>query len=397
MVGVNELLSTLRSILTQVTSTEARLGVSLLLLVAAAATTFVVAPRVVERGLRLFKQRVLGNRRVPDAVDEVSWLLSPTPVIRLFQTSIVVLVGLAVLVVWGREDLALFVVTVLSAAVPLAGRFGATVALLAGGVVGTRLLEDRLSDYAAGSDHINQHQQGVVFRVLQVVVLVAIGLATLTVWGQNLDGLLVGAGFLGIVVGMAARQTLGSLIAGFVLMFSRPFEIGDWVEIDGEEGIVSDITIINTRLRNFDGETIVFPNDRVSNATVTNRTRRGQLRLSLDVGVDYDVDLDHAEAVAQETLEAVDEVNDVPAPVVVPTTFGDSAIGLRLRYWIKNPSAPRRMRTNAAVVRAIKRAFDREGIKIPYPQRELVAREESNGFRVNRSEEAVERPESFND
>ena len=396
MAGVTDLLSTLRSILTQVTSTEARLGVSLLLLLAAAATTLVVAPRVVDRGLRAFKGRVLDNRRVPDAVDEVSWLLSPTLVIRLLQTSIVVLVGLAVLVVWGREDLALLVVAVLGAAAPLAGKLGATLGLVAGGIVGTRLLEDRLSAYAARSDNINQHQEGVVFRVLQVVVLLAVGLATLTVWGENLDGLLVGAGFLGIVVGMAARQTLGSLIAGFVLMFSRPFEIGDWVEIDGEEGIVSDITIINTRLRNFDGETIVFPNDRVSNATVTNRTRRGQLRLSLDVGVDYDADLDHAEAVAQDTLEAVDEVNDVPAPVVVPTTFGDSAIGLRLRYWIKNPSAPRRMRTNAAVVRAIKRAFDREGIKIPYPQRELVAREETDGFRVNRSEE-VRRPESLND
>jgi small-conductance mechanosensitive channel len=396
MAGVTDLLSTLRSILTQVTSTEARLGVSLLLLLAAAATTLVVAPRVVDRGLRAFKGRVLDNRRVPDAVDEVSWLLSPTLVIRLLQTSIVVLVGLAVLVVWGREDLALLVVAVLGAAAPLAGKLGATLGLVAGGIVGTRLLEDRLSAYAARSDNINQHQEGVVFRVLQVVVLLAVGLATLTVWGENLDGLLVGAGFLGIVVGMAARQTLGSLIAGFVLMFSRPFEIGDWVEIDGEEGIVSDITIINTRLRNFDGETIVFPNDRVSNATVTNRTRRGQLRLSLDVGIDYDADLDHAEAVAQDTLEAVDEVNDVPAPVVVPTTFGDSAIGLRLRYWIKNPSAPRRMRTNAAVVRAIKRAFDREGIKIPYPQRELVAREETDGFRVNRSEE-VRRPESLND
>ena len=91
------------------------------------------------------------------------------------------MVTLAILVVWGRGELALVVVAVLRTAVPLVGKLGASVGLVAGGIVTTRYLEDRLSEYAANSDNINQHQEGVVFRVLQVVVLLAVGLATLTV------------------------------------------------------------------------------------------------------------------------------------------------------------------------------------------------------------------------
>ncbi len=221
-----------------------------------------------------------------------------------------------------------------------------------------------------------------MFRVLQVLVVTAAAVGALTVWGVNLGGLFVGAGFLGIVIGTAARTTLGSLIAGFVLMFSRPFELGDWVALDGQEGIVADITIVNTRIRNQYGEEIVLPNDKVANATITNRSRLGQLRLSVDVGVDYDADLERAETVVLEALEGVSTVLSNPTPQVVPKSLGDSAVVLECRFWIDNPSAARRTVATAAVVREVKTALDEADVKIPYPQRELLGREEAGGFRV---------------
>ncbi|SFG33511.1 Small-conductance mechanosensitive channel [Halopelagius inordinatus] len=379
-------LANVESTLAQFASTEARLGATAALVVVALSTGLLVAPRVVSRVASELRERVISHPRVPEAVDDVVWLFPPSVVVRLLQCSVGAATGLALFVVWGFEDVALTGATLLATLAPEIARVAVTLVLLAAAVVATDLLESNLEAYAADSERINEHQEGIVFRVLQLVVLLAVGLATMTVWNINLGGLLVGAGFLGIVVGMAARQTLGSLIAGFVLMFSRPFEIGDWVEIDGEEGIVSDITIVNTRLRNFDGEEIVFPNDRVTNATVTNRTRRGQLRLTVDVGVDYGTDLQRAEQIAESAIEDADVVADVPAPRVLPATFDDSAVGLKVRFWIQNPSAPRRARARAAVVRAVKTAFDGEGIKIPYPQRELQGRAETNGFRVRHSE-----------
>ena len=198
-------------------------------------------------------------------------------------------------------------------------------------------------------------------------------------------------GFLGIVVGLAARQTLGSLIAGFVLMFSRPFTIGDWVEIGDDEGIVTDITIVNTRLENFDGETVVIPNDRVSNQPITNRSERGHLRIRMDVGVDYATDPDHAVEVAQSAIDEVTHVTDAPPPQVLPKSFGDSAVVLELRFWIDQPMPPKKWRAISGVVGSVKAAFDDAGIKIPFPQRELSGRAETGGFRLNEESPAPQR------
>ncbi|KAB1188205.1 MULTISPECIES: mechanosensitive ion channel family protein [Haloferax] len=372
----------LRSTLAQFVSTEERIGISAALVALALGTALFLAPRLVSSLRREFHNRVLEHRKVPDAVSDVTWMFPATVVVRTLQVGVFVGVGLSLLLLWGFNGLADDVASILTIAIPNLAKIGVTVVLFAGSIAGTNILEEQLEKYAKNSDNINAHQQGIAFRVLQVVVLLSVTMATLTVWQFQIGGLLVGAGFLGIVVGMAARQTLGSLIAGFVLMFSRPFELGDWVQIDDAEGIVTDITIINTRLSNADGETVVFPNDRVTNAKITNRTKRNRLRLRLDVGIDYDADITHAEEVAREALSDLEFVESVPEPQVMPTTFGDSSIGLQLLFWITNPSAPRRMRAKAEALRSVKTAFDREGIKIPFPQRELLAREEADGFQL---------------
>ncbi|ELZ94293.1 mechanosensitive ion channel protein MscS [Haloferax mucosum ATCC BAA-1512] len=371
-----------RSTLAQFVSTEARIGISAALVALAVGVAVFLAPRVVTRLSTLFRTRVLQHSRVPDAVTDVAWLFPATILVRSLQFAVFVGVSVSLLFLWGFSSLASEVVVVVGKAIPNIARLGVTFVLVAGGLVGTNILESKLESYARNVDHINAHQEGIVFRVLQLVVLLAVGLATLTVWDFEIGSLLVGAGFLGIVVGMAARQTLGSLIAGFVLMFSRPFELGDWVQIDDAEGIVTDITIINTRLSNADGETVVFPNDRVTNAKITNRTKRNRLRLRIDVGIDYEADIERAETVAETALSGLTFVEEVPKPQVMPTTFGDSAIGLQLRFWITNPSAPRRAQAKAEVLRSVKTAFDDAGIKIPYPQRELLARQEAAGFKV---------------
>ncbi|WP_411963721.1 mechanosensitive ion channel family protein [Haloferax sp. YSMS24] len=371
-----------RSTLAQFVSTEERIGISAALVALALGTALYLAPRAVSRAAKELDRRVLEHPKVPDAVNDVAWMFPATIVVRTLQSSIFVGVSLSLLWLWGFETLASDLAAIVTMALPNVAKIGATLVLFAAAIAGTNVLEAQLESYAKNSENINAHQQGIAFRVLQVVVLLAVAMATLTVWQFEIGGILVGAGFLGIVVGMAARQTLGSLIAGFVLMFSRPFELGDWVQIDDAEGIVTDITIINTRLSNADGEAVVFPNDRVTNAKIVNRTKRNRLRLRLDVGVDYETDIEHAEDVAREALTDLDFVESVPEPQVMPKAFEDSSIGLQLLFWITNPSAPRRMRAKAEVLRNVKLAFDREGIKIPFPQRELLAREEADGFQL---------------
>jgi len=375
-------LAALRETLQGFVTVEARVAATVVLVTAAVVTALLLAPRTVRVLHRVVGDRVLDDERVPIDVSGFDWGLPITAVVRTLQFAVILGAGLAALIVWGYVGVAAATVDAMRAVVPRIVQLALSVGLVGAALVAIDVLESRLDDYAAESDAINQHQKGIVFRVLQVSVLVAAIVGGLTVWGVNLGGLLVGAGFLGIVVGTAARSTIGSLIAGFVLMFSRPFELGDWVEIDGEEGIVADITVINTRIRTPSGEVVVIPNERVANATVSNLTHLGQLRLSVDVGVDYDADLGTAETVVGDALDDVSEIEDNPPPQVVPKSLGDSAVVLECRFWIDRPSAPKRTLATASVVRTVKTALDDAGIKIPYPQREVMGREETDGFRV---------------
>jgi len=358
-------------------TTEARLAVSVIIAIAGVVVASILLPRGVRRVTEAAGRRLEAadeGSYLAAADDAITWSFPIVLVTRTIQLLIGFAVALSILAVWGNLAIARLAMRVLVDAIPHAIRLLLTIGLLAAGVVGTRVLETRIDTYAAESEHLNEHQQGVAYRVLQLTVFTAVGLAALTLWDINLGGLLIGAGFLGIVFGMAARQTLGALIAGFVLMFSRPFEIGDWVVIDDVEGIVTDITIVNTRLRNLDGEEVVMPNDAVSNGTIFNRTKRGRLRIRTDVGIDYDADIDHAQELAQSAMESVDLVAPGPKPQVVPKSFDDSAITLELRYWIKDPSAHKKWRARQAVIRRVKTAYDEAGVTIPFPQRTVGRR-----------------------
>jgi small conductance mechanosensitive channel len=301
--------------------------------------------------------------------------------------------GAVVVVVWGLESAAADRLQSFQVGVRVVARILLTMGLFAAVYVGTGALEDVVERFTRTQEGITDHQTEVTFRILQITLYIATLIAALGFWNVDLSGLLIGAGFAGIVLGMAARQTLGAVIAGLVLMFSRPFEIGDWVKIGDKHGIVTDITIVNTRLQTFDGEYVMLPNDLVGSNEIVNRSRKGRLRIHVEVGVDYGTDVQHAMDVAKSALSDVEDVLSVPRPQVVLKEFADSAVVLDIRVWIDKPSSRRRWRAQTAVIRAVKSAFEEEGIKIPFPQREVSGRAETGGFQVHEQppgDEAVE-------
>lgn len=239
-----------------------------------------------------------------------------------------------------------------------------------GGIVG-RLL----SDLGGERDVMTEHQREVSYRVSKLFLWAFGGIVVLGVWEVDLTGLFVGAGVLGIVLGLAARETIGSLISGFVLMFSRPFEVGDWIVVGEKEGAVTDITMTSTRILATDGEYVVVPNDSISNRIVTNRTRRGRLRLEVEVGVEYDADVERVRSVARTVSERLaaedDDVLESPAPDVLVRRFDDSAVTFAVRVWVSDPRPGRVARVRNDLHSRIKAAFEDEGIEIPYPKREI--------------------------
>ncbi|MCU4971270.1 mechanosensitive ion channel family protein [Halobacteria archaeon AArc-m2/3/4] len=318
-------------------------------------------------------QRWLNERTRPLYSDIVTTVL----LVATFVVSVAVSLG-----VWGQTETASQELSEHE----LGGDVIATIVVSFVVVVSTyivaRFVRRLIQEVLASSTAVTDHQREVTHRLSQVMIWGTAFIVILGIWVDDLGGLLIGAGFLGIVLGMAARQTLGAMLAGFVLMFDRPFEIGDWIEIDDQEGIVTDISIVNTRIQSFDGEYVMVPNDVVGSQMVTNRSKRGRLRVEVDVGVDYETDVDRASDLAREAVKELDEVMDGPSPQVVTKEFGESGILLGVRFWIDRPNSSRRWRARTAAIGAIKSAFEDAGIKIPYPQRELSGRAETGGFRV---------------
>ncbi|WP_436924895.1 mechanosensitive ion channel family protein [Halosimplex amylolyticum] len=343
-----------------------RLGISALFLAVIALAGWIALPRVVER--------IDGSA--------LQWAVSGA-VLRAVQAGLLAGGVVALFYVWGYGVYVENADTYLESDLLFAGRVVASLLVAFAAYAGARFVSGGISNLARRADWMTDHQEEIVRRTSQLLLFGFVGLVILGLWNVNLGGLLVGAGFLGIVVGLAARQTLGSLIAGFVLMFSRPFTIGDWVQVGDQEGIVTDITIFHTRLENFDGEFVIIPNDRVSDRPITNRSQKGLLRVRVDVSIDYAVDPERAQQVAIETISGLSEVVDAPPPQVFPKEFGDSAVVLEMRFWIDHPTPPRKWKAVSAVISSVKTAFDEEGIKIPFPQRELAARSEAGGFHVH--------------
>ncbi|QLH83239.1 mechanosensitive ion channel family protein [Halosimplex pelagicum] len=356
-----------RSFLTGFETLGARLGVTALLLAVVATFGWLVLPRLIQG--------------VQDSA--LQWAVSGA-VLRAAQLSLLVGGGFSLVYLWGYGPALATLADELTNDQELQalGRALGSVAVFFAAYAVARYLSNAVTNLGRHAEWLTDHQEEILLRTAQLFLFGFAGIVILGIWDTNLGGLLVGAGFLGIVVGFAARQTLGSLIAGFVLMFSRPFTIGDWVEIGGEEGIVTDITIFHTRLENFDGEFVIIPNDRVSDRPITNRSQKGLLRIRVDVSIDYETDPDRAKQVAIEAISNCSEVVDAPPPQVFPKEFGDSSVVLEMRFWIDHPTPPRKWKAVSAVVSAVKAAFEEEDIKIPFPQRELTGRAETGGFNV---------------
>jgi small conductance mechanosensitive channel len=228
---------------------------------------------------------------------------------------------------------------------------------------------------------VSTHEGHLLFRAVQAAVYGLAALGVLGIWRLGLTNLLISAGVLGVVLGLAAQKTLGAVIAGFVIMLSRPFEVGDFVEVGGQEGTVTDVTLVNTRLRTLDGEHVSIPNDVVEDDHIVNYSRDGRLSVHVEVDVDFDADVERAGDAAVAALADIDASLDRPAPDY-DVQFGDSGMTLDLRFAIEDPTAERRRRAHRTAVAAVKAALEDAGVAIPFPQREVSARG-GDGFDVH--------------
>ncbi len=166
-----------------------------------------------------------------------------------------------------------------------------------------------------------------------------------------------------------------NFVAGVFIYTDRPFRIGDWIEWQGNSGVVEDISFRVTRVRTFDNELLTVPNNVLTGDVIKNPVAKKTLRLKFVFGIDYGDDVERATEIIVEEAEKNEAILDDPAPSVRLTELADSYVGLQSRIWIDDPSRADFVKTRADYVKAVKARFDEEGISIPFPQRTVSGRD----------------------
>ncbi|MBO3098122.1 mechanosensitive ion channel family protein [Gelidibacter pelagius] len=214
----------------------------------------------------------------------------------------------------------------------------------------------------------------IIARLTTVVIVMgglflALGILNLS---QTLTSLITGAGVLGLVIGLALQGTLSNIISGIVISFREKIQIGNWIETNGFTGEIIDINLKNLTLKESDNNVVMIPNKLILDNPMKNYSLTSYIRVDLSCGVGYESDLEFVEKLTKETLEKTFEKIDDSKPVeFFFTEFGDSSINFRCRFWIAGTKSVHTLNaTNKAII-AIKKAFDAEGINIPFPIRTL--------------------------
>jgi small conductance mechanosensitive channel len=202
--------------------------------------------------------------------------------------------------------------------------------------------------------------------IARYIILIIAFVAALGSFGIQTTSIIAVLGAAGLAIGLALQGTLSNVAAGVMLLFLRPFQVGEWIETGSTSGTVKEIGLFSSIISTFDNVFISIPNSQIWGQTIVNHSRNNTRRMDIDIGIAYSTDLDHAEKVMLAIADDARVLAD-PPPQFLVVSYGDSAIIVRLRLYARNDVY---WSLYWEVMRAVKPALDAAGIEIPFPQRD---------------------------
>lgn len=199
--------------------------------------------------------------------------------------------------------------------------------------------------------------------------------------------ILASAGILAMAVGLASQEALSNIVGGLFIIFSQPFKVGDHISVDNVVvGIVVEITLRHTVIRNAENRMILIPNSKINSSTIINSSYGDSSTCAfIEVGVSYDTDLDRAIGIMREEImrnpKLIDHRTDgekaagAPQVLIKVTNLGDSAVTLRAWAWASTSTDALYMKFD--LLKSVKERFDKEGIEIPYPYCNQIVKQAS--------------------
>lgn len=226
---------------------------------------------------------------------------------------------------------------------------------------------------ASKSDRVD-NTLGSFFASLAYYGIMAIVLiAVLNRFGVETTSLVAALGAATLAIGLALQGTLSNLAAGVMIIFFRPYKLGDFVEVAGQAGSVKDITLFTTELATGDNKKIIVPNGSAWGDVITNYSANDTRRVDFTFSIDYSDDIDKAMGIIQQTLGSDDRVHKDPAVFTAVTAHGGSSVDIVARVWCASGDY---WGVYFDAMKNVKEAFDKGSISIPYPHQVNVARED---------------------
>ncbi len=241
---------------------------------------------------------------------------------------------------------------------------GALFIVWIGGAIAGRV-QNRVLTYTESSPRIDTTLGNFLASIIKYAVLAAAFLIAASLVGIKIAAIFTVFAAMTLAIGLALQGTMGNVAAGILLIIFRPYRVGDYVEADGVEGTVDNITVFNTTLRTLDNVKLILSNGGAWRSTIKNYSSLGTRRVDIDFGIDYDDDMNKAIKIIKGTAAKHEHVlTDPAAPWAKVKALGESSVDIQMRVWCK-PEHYWDVRFD--LLKSVKEAFDKGGISIPYP------------------------------
>lgn len=201
--------------------------------------------------------------------------------------------------------------------------------------------------------------------IIYGLLLAVVVLAALSNLGVNTTSFVAILGAASLAVGLAFKDTFSNIGAGVLIIFFRPFKIGDFIQASGESGVVEEINLFSVMMKTGDNKQIIIPNSSVVGSNITNFSAKDTRRVDFVFGIGYDDDLKLAKSTLEEIISTDERVLKDPATLVAVSELADSSVNFIVRVWVKSEDY---WGVYFDTLEKVKLTFDEKNISIPYPQ-----------------------------
>ena len=255
--------------------------------------------------------------------------------------------------------------TVLDLAIQFGPKVLAALVIIIAGVLVARWA-GRITDRGMRRFNLEPPVRHLLIRIARVFVLTLFAIMALQNLGVELLPLIAGLGLAGAGIALALQGVLGNVMAGLTIIFTRPFRVGEYISVVGEEGRVEDITLFTTALSHPDLSQVIIPNRKIVGEILHNYGKIRQLEVM--VGVAYDTDLKQALSAIDDVLRSNPRMLKEPAPVIAVSRLAHFSIRIAVKPWV---SVPDYVAAAGEIRKTIVETFRSRNIVIPLPQREV--------------------------